>query len=316
MARHLLHSSLDPNTTLPKSILVALLLFALAKQSRSLGAYKLARYAYDRLLRNFQIPPGWRHVAENGWIAVRAKPFSDPETLAPICYQCSNINPLLRLPPSKTHATPMAGSSIHQILPDGNGEERREEVEELARYEPHRCFSCRAPFVRSIYTFENVPLVEFHIADGVPLEEALAILRREGDLTQPSDEATGRWTVSDTGNKQRLTLDGAIGGSQDDSGFSSGGASGPSDIPQKVPGIPVYGRAQLQKLGPSEVYIQHHGKRALLPRFFRKVLAEVPVTMCDHCFRFFHTDDYEFLVLQRSECPFCRHPVREEFLSR
>ncbi len=34
-------------------------LFTLAKQSRQLGAYKLARYAYDKLQVSWELKPNW-----------------------------------------------------------------------------------------------------------------------------------------------------------------------------------------------------------------------------------------------------------------
>ena len=46
-------------------------------------------------------------------------------------------------------------------------------------------------------------------------------------------------------------------------------------------------------------------------RFYRNMLNDViSVSLCETCNHFFHTDDYELLVLQHKKCPFCRGPVR------
>lgn len=53
-------------------------LFTLAKQSKALGAYKLARHAYDKL-RGLQIPARIQKSIELGTLTIRSKPFHDSE---------------------------------------------------------------------------------------------------------------------------------------------------------------------------------------------------------------------------------------------
>lgn len=57
-------------------------LFTLAKQSKALGAYKLARHAYDRL-QGLQSPARFQKSIELGSLTIRSKPFHDSEVRTP-----------------------------------------------------------------------------------------------------------------------------------------------------------------------------------------------------------------------------------------
>ncbi|GFR60058.1 intraflagellar transport protein 122 [Elysia marginata] len=113
-------------------------LFTLAKQSKNLGAYKLARTAYERL-RLLKLPRRFQDAVDLGCLTIRSKPFHDTEDLLPMCYRCSTTNPLLN----------KAG---------------------------HQCVNCKQPFVPSFVNFEVLPLVEFSLEDGMTDEEAEHIL--------------------------------------------------------------------------------------------------------------------------------------------
>lgn len=54
------------------------ILFTLAKQSKALGAYRLARHAYDKLC-GLYIPARFQKSIELGTLTIRAKPFHDSE---------------------------------------------------------------------------------------------------------------------------------------------------------------------------------------------------------------------------------------------
>ena len=53
-------------------------LYALAKQSRNLGAFKLARFAFEKL-QSLRIPPRFQESIDLGSITIRSKPFHDTE---------------------------------------------------------------------------------------------------------------------------------------------------------------------------------------------------------------------------------------------
>ncbi|XP_031411490.1 intraflagellar transport protein 122 homolog isoform X3 [Meleagris gallopavo] len=75
ISRFLLHS-LTKET--PLGISKVNTLFTLAKQSKALGAYKLARHAYDKL-QGLQIPARFQKSVELGSLTIRSKPFHDSE---------------------------------------------------------------------------------------------------------------------------------------------------------------------------------------------------------------------------------------------
>ncbi|KAM6062277.1 intraflagellar transport protein 122 homolog isoform 3-T3 [Chlamydotis macqueenii] len=138
IARFLLHS-LTKET--PLGISKVNTLFALAKQSKALGAYKLARHAYEKL-QGLQIPARFQKSIELGSLTIRSKPFHDSEELVPLCYRCSSNNPLL--------------NNLGNV-----------------------CINCRQPFVFSASSYEVLHLVEFYLEDGITDEEAVALIDLE-----------------------------------------------------------------------------------------------------------------------------------------
>lgn len=79
ISRFLLHSL--PKDT-PLGISKVKILFTLAKQSKALGAYRLARHAYDKLC-GLYIPARFQKSIELGTLTIRAKPFHDSEAFYP-----------------------------------------------------------------------------------------------------------------------------------------------------------------------------------------------------------------------------------------
>ncbi|XP_065498622.1 intraflagellar transport protein 122 homolog isoform X2 [Caloenas nicobarica] len=138
MSRFLLHSL---TKEIPLGISKVNTLFALAKQSKALGAYKLARHAYDKL-QGLQIPARFQKSIELGSLRIRSKPFHDSEELVPLCYRCSTNNPLL--------------NNLGNV-----------------------CVNCRQPFVFSASSYEVLHLVEFYLEDGITDDEAVALIDLE-----------------------------------------------------------------------------------------------------------------------------------------
>ncbi|KAM9681017.1 intraflagellar transport protein 122 homolog isoform 2-T2 [Dama dama] len=138
ISRFLLHS-LTKDT--PLGISKVNTLFTLAKQSKALGAYKLARHAYDKL-QGLQIPARFQKSIELGSLAIRSKPFHDSEELVPLCYRCSTNNPLL--------------NNLGNV-----------------------CINCRQPFVFSASSYEVLHLVEFYLEEGITDEEAVSLIDLE-----------------------------------------------------------------------------------------------------------------------------------------
>lgn len=68
-------------------------MYCLAKQAKTLGANKFAKQLLDRI-QPLRIPVKFQEQVEIQTIAARARPYSDPEELLPMCYRCSTYNPL------------------------------------------------------------------------------------------------------------------------------------------------------------------------------------------------------------------------------
>lgn len=65
-------------------------LFTLAKQSKALGAYKLARHAYDKL-QGLKVPARFQKSIELGSLTIRSKPFHDSEVRTQLLSQGSAL---------------------------------------------------------------------------------------------------------------------------------------------------------------------------------------------------------------------------------
>ncbi|XP_070558026.1 intraflagellar transport protein 122 homolog [Ptychodera flava] len=263
IARYLLHGMIRD---IPLGISKVATLYALAKQSRSLGAFKLARYAFEKL-QSLKIPSRFQESIDLGSITIRSKPFHDSEDVLPMCYRCSTTNPLLNN--------------------QGN-----------------KCINCKQPFVHSFSSFEVLPLVEFVLEDGITDEEAVQLL----DMDLPSSKRADKWKESNLGNAQSMRLDDDMMQQQDEDPFTSRMMSfeqGGNDF-QPV----VVNRSVLQSLDRSHVIVKKWPP-PLRYHFYKSVMPDVSITLCQSCNQMFHTDDYELLVLQKNHCPFCRKPVDE-----
>uniref|UniRef100_A0A3Q2NNT8 Intraflagellar transport protein 122 homolog n=1 Tax=Fundulus heteroclitus TaxID=8078 RepID=A0A3Q2NNT8_FUNHE len=224
-------------------------LFALAKQSRKLGAYKLARYSYEKL-QELHISSRFLESIELGSLTIRSTPFHDSEDM--MCYRCSTNNPLLN----------NQGSV---------------------------CINCRQPFIYSASSYEVLPLVQFYLEEGISDEEALSLI----DLEVPhTDEAEARGHNVDSGEEDPFTAK---------MSFEQGGST---FVPVKV------SRSVLRSMSRRDVLIKRWPK-PLKWEYFRSLLPDVSITMCPSCFKMFHSEDYELLVLQHSCCPYCRRPIDE-----
>uniref|UniRef100_A0A3Q1FPD5 Intraflagellar transport protein 122 homolog n=1 Tax=Acanthochromis polyacanthus TaxID=80966 RepID=A0A3Q1FPD5_9TELE len=238
-------------------------LYALAKQSRKLGAYKLARYSYEKL-QELHIPSRFHESIELGNLIIRSKPFHDSEVCM-MCYRCSTNNPLLN----------NQGSV---------------------------CINCRQPFIYSASSYEVLPLVQFYLEEGITDEEALSLI----DLEVPHiDQRDARWQDMDN-ELQALRMDDGLDDAEEDPftakmSFEQGGSN---FVPVKV------NRSVLRSMSRRDVLIKRW-PRPLKWEYFRSLLPDVSITMCPTCFKMFHSEDYELLVLQHNCCPYCRRPIDE-----
>uniref|UniRef100_A0AAA9RYT6 Intraflagellar transport protein 122 homolog n=1 Tax=Bos taurus TaxID=9913 RepID=A0AAA9RYT6_BOVIN len=265
ISRFLLHS-LTKDT--PLGISKVNTLFTLAKQSKALGAYKLARHAYDKL-QGLQIPARFQKSIELGSLTIRSKPFHDSEELVPLCYRCSTNNPLL--------------NNLGNV-----------------------CINCRQPFVFSASSYapplpvsaEVLHLVEFYLEEGITDEEAVSLI----DLEAPRLKRENKWQEITSNNAQTLRLDESMDSVGDDDPFTaklSFEQGGSEFVPV------VVSRSVLRSMSRRDVLIKRWPP-PLRWQYFRSLLPDASITMCPSCFQMFHSEDYELLLLQHTCCPYCR----------
>jgi intraflagellar transport protein 122 len=256
----------------PLGISRVYILYALAKQAQNLGAYKLARMAYDKL-QVLRVPPTWQHQIDLSCLAIRSKAYSDQDELLPVCNWCMATNPLLR-------------SNLDS------------------------CVNCGHPFIRTFLGFDILPLVEFQPDAGINVDDALKLINREPSSRKQGGMQNDGWNESTRGGAECLTLnDGPMPG--DDGGSDMFMKLMLDAASYTVPGAP-YQPVQIDAdtlldLKAEEVYVVDFRKYSpLLPvRFFRSMIPEVAIAVCGACGHFFHQETWELEFLQHKCCPYC-----------
>ena len=59
----------------------------------------------------------------------------------------------------------------------------------------------------------------------------------------------------------------------------------------------------------SDVFIVKWPNSKLPWEFYRNMLPDVPLVLCHSCNHFFHEEDWEFEVMKKNACAFCRTEV-------
>ncbi|XRB06728.1 intraflagellar transport protein 122 [Pycnococcus provasolii] len=302
-ARFLL-ARLSSGVEMPFGISATYVVWALATRAEALGAYKLARLAYNRM-QTMRVSPALESKLDLASLAVRATPFQDDEMLLPVCYRCGATNALA------------PGQGVGDV-----------------------CTSCGALFVRSMLTFEHLPIVEFLLENGLTDVEALKLLEEEpdiGDALAPVGASNGgggkRGDRENIGSSvQTLELGGyddelmgeaeavvsegmgdAMGG-----GGMSGMPYGRSPMRNRVASVEddpfvagkgeaiVCGRRHLRRLRRSDVLVVPDPKSgSLAPRqYFRIVSHDIPLKAAEG--HLYEADEYEMYCLENKVAPISR----------
>jgi intraflagellar transport protein 122 len=167
-------NSLGSSDFIPFGISKAATLYTLARQAMSLGAFKLARHAYDRL-GTLQTLSKKQDEIELDMLIVQAKPVRDDPDILPVCYRCSSTNPLLNPFTNK-----FAKGDV--------------------------CTNCGHPFVRSFVNFDILPLVEFVPEPRISDEEAIDLIRQQA-RSGGHNKLNSGWKEGKEGESDMMTLD-------------------------------------------------------------------------------------------------------------
>eukprot|EP00761_Pharyngomonas_kirbyi_P010486 gb/GECH01010506.1/.p1 GENE.gb/GECH01010506.1/~~gb/GECH01010506.1/.p1 ORF type:complete len:1200 (+),score=262.07 gb/GECH01010506.1/:1-3600(+) len=246
----------------PKGVSKFNIVYTLASLALKNHCYKLARTAFD-MLENLKIPHNIIDKVHISQLRARAKPFTDDPDLIPLCYRCSAENPFLNLK-----------------LGDC-------------------CNSCLCPFVRSFYSFEQLPLVEFVLPEGMTDTEAKKLIHMEPPKRKYGSSQF--WSNSDA---TVLTLDHGDDVEEEQSdpfnqlllSLQSGEEYVPLTVTKEV----------LISMEREQVFIVDWETPGIPCQYYRNMVPDIPIAQCPRCQHFFHEQEYEYQYLIQGGCPFCK----------
>ncbi|KAL4432520.1 hypothetical protein ABPG74_013374 [Tetrahymena malaccensis] len=252
------------------------LYYSLGKVSKQLEGYKTARICYEKLA-SYKIPTEWSEEIELSTLLIRSKPYSDQESLLPICNRCYNQNP---------------------ALTEGN-----------------KCSSCMHQFQNCFISFENLPLVEFKLDPKITHKRFIELINSDKSKTQPNKKkkkANDGWQESHQGDQQVLTFNNSPqkGGNDNESSPFLDKLTEVFEIQQTTQEyIPVtLDENIVSTLGIDEVYWVDYTKYCYTSeiKYYKSMLTDIPLKNCQECGTFYILDEYEFEISKTQKCPFCR----------
>ncbi|KAH7444793.1 hypothetical protein KP509_02G092100 [Ceratopteris richardii] len=236
-------------------ISVVNILVTLAKHGEEIGCHKSARLAYARL-QGLRVPASWMDKLDVAALAVRARAaISDelnPSLECACCYCCGT-------------SLPVASTSWKD-----------------------ECSFCSQPVIRSFVSFEQLPIVEFFLEDGITHETAKKLLRSR-HCRKPSEGSNQHDLKQISGGQWRTMLH---------RNFCNSSS-------RQKPGPLRANEHTLTSLHPRQVIIQdvfmseqHRYFYMIDPAFF--------VCQCESCNQFFEQEEWDAAILKEGSCPFCK----------
>lgn len=140
----------------PVGISMTCILYELARSAEDKHAWRLARFAYQRL-QTLRVPTKWRAAVDVATVRIRGAQNQHEEEPTQLCWRCGGQSSLV---------------SSHGDV----------------------CSSCGTAVVRSFVTFEALPVVQFEVEAGISGDEALQLLEATPlprERTGPSRRASG-----------------------------------------------------------------------------------------------------------------------------
>lgn len=255
-------------------------LYALGRQAISMGAWRTARAAFDKL-DELRYPTPWRDTVEFNRLLLLTKPYADSEGAAAVCYRC--------------------GAPLQQL--HGKGK--------------HACQHCGNPVVRCGLTWDLLPLVEW-TPHGMTVKETLEAVSSDAQTKQAGGAGRGSasdgWAQAKSGQADMLVMNQGEEMPEDDMpGMTFDQLLQSGDVAaqdQSAGAVPVP-RGTLATMSRRCIRVSRWDKvhHALAPQFFYNVLSEISVSACTSCWHMFHTEDLEQYVLEKHACPTCGEKV-------
>lgn len=158
------------------------------------------------------------------------------------------------------------------------------------------CINCGEKFIYSFVSFELLPLIEFQLENDITDEEAIRLI--ETPAIEKKDET---WKEEISENQQTLQLHNYEEDETEKDPFAYKIGKGGDKTYQPV----IVGRKTLLSADSSSILICKWSA-PLRYRYFRNILPDLHIVMCETCFKCYHVDDFELQLLQNGSCPFCR----------
>lgn len=249
----------------PLGISRVYILYTLAKQAQNMGAYKLARMAYDKL-QVLRVPPSWQHQIDLSCLAIRSKAYSDQDELLPVCNWCMTTNPLLR-------------TNLDS------------------------CINCGHPFVRTFLGFDVLTLVEFQPESTISTEEATKLILRDPPGNRQRHDGWRESTRGDADvmtldGPEEGDSDLFVQKMLDAASYV---VPGEPYQPVRVDTMTLLDLrpeevyvVDFRKFSP-----------ILPVKFYRSMIPELAIALCSACCHFFHQETWELEFLQNKCCPYC-----------
>lgn len=272
-ARFVLNRLHDLPGTLPTGISEARTYMTIAKEGERVGAHALARQAHNKL-QTLRLPASWREASDVAALCSRGKPLRDDESILETCFRCGTANPLT------------AGE---------------------------KCVNCGETFVRSLATFDVLPLVEFKLDEDISEAEAMELIAMPSPkeyhrhARKRSSEGNGNFRTTE--NAEALTLD-----EPDSNAMGVNGLWPPGDDPlaaqmASFEGPLVADRNTLKQIAKADVFTQSFSAPGLPRRFYRLTEPTFSVSV-DASGHLFETEELDMMMLEHGRGPVAREPCR------
>ncbi|XP_054168644.1 intraflagellar transport protein 122 homolog [Oppia nitens] len=146
------------------------------------------------------------------------------------------------------------------------------------------CYRCST--TNPLYNNKDIlPLVQFEIEDNSNDINASKIQHqiKSNDITNQISDS--QWQEENYDNYQSLKLD-----------------INYMNLNLKYRPIRVK-QSTVEKMKPTEIIVVKY-RPPLTTKYYRNLMPDISITVCQFCFRFFHSDEYE--MQETGRCPFCR----------
>ncbi|KAI3385593.1 hypothetical protein SNEBB_004232 [Seison nebaliae] len=247
--RFIFHSLLLQDDT-PMGISRFKVLYVLSIVADTLEVNKFGKFVCDEM-KNCVVPRNRQMDVSNYILSNTTKQFNDPEELEPFCYRCSQNNPLFNK-------------------------------------NSNRCSNCQQPFILSIASFKNLPVVEFYLEKSLDDREAKKLATKVPGSV-----------LSETKLKVKKNIIGDGNQSNDSFIKNMKTKKGKIEVNEEI----------LQESEPETIFISDWKKPGKW-QWYKLIKPSELVTMCPSCYRFFDSSEWETLYIKNDRCPFCRRNAK------